>query len=100
MVYGAVSNFDGQVSVFAPHLGSPCYQCLFPNPPEDTGEEIGVFGVLPGIIGSMQAAETLKLILGIGNPLLGKLMAYNALDQEWYTIQTAQNPKCPVCHKN
>lgn len=100
MVYGAVSNFDGQISVFAPHLGSPCYQCLFPNPPEDIGEEIGVFGVLPGIIGSMQAAETLKLILGIGKPLLSKIMTYNALDQEWYAIQTRSNPDCPICQKN
>lgn len=97
MVYGAVSNFDGQISVFAPHLGAPCYQCVFTNPPEDTGEEIGVFGVLPGIIGSMQATETLKLILGIGSPLLGKLKTFNALDQEWYTIQSIKKANCPVC---
>ena len=97
MVFGAVFNFDGQVSVFAPHQSGPCYECVFPNPPEDTGEAVGVFGVLPGIIGSMQAAETLKLILGIGKPLLGKLMAFNALDNEWYSVEIPHNTACPVC---
>lgn len=98
MVFGAVHNFDGQISVFAPHLSGPCYQCIFPNPPEDTEEAVGVFGVLPGIIGSMQAAETLKLILGIGKPLLGKLMSFNALDNEWYGIDIPKNSACPICN--
>lgn len=99
MVYGAVKDFDGQVSVFAPHLGGACYQCVFPHPPQDTGEAVGVFGVLPGIIGSMQAAETIKLILGIGTPLLGRLKVFDALENDWYTIETSANPGCPVCGK-
>lgn len=97
MVYGAVNHFEGQVSVFASNLGGPCYHCVFPNQPEDTGEPVGVFGVLPGIIGSMQAAETLKLLLGIGAPLIGKLMVHSALDNDWYTVGTKQKPDCPVC---
>jgi len=97
MVYGAVKDFDGQISVFNTRLSGPCYQCVFPHPPQDTGEPVGVFGVLPGIIGSMQAAETLKLILGIGTPLIGQLQVFNALDNEWYRIETRQNSECPIC---
>lgn len=97
MVYGAVKDFDGQISVFAPHIKGPCYQCVFPHPPQDTGEPVGVFGMLPGIIGSMQAAETIKLVLDIGNPLIGNLQVFNALENEWYGIDTRKNPDCPIC---
>lgn len=97
MVYGAVYHFDGQCSIFAPHLSAPCYQCVFSQPPEDSGEEIGVFGVLPALIGSLQATETLKLILNIGQNLLGKLAIYNALDLTFQTIQLPKDPACPVC---
>jgi adenylyltransferase/sulfurtransferase len=97
MVYGAVYHFDGQCSVFAPHLSAPCYQCVFSQPPHDSGEEIGVFGVLPALIGSLQATEALKLILGIGQSLIGKLAIYNALDLTFQTIQLRRDPACPVC---
>jgi adenylyltransferase/sulfurtransferase len=97
MVYGAVYHFDGQCSIFAPHLSAPCYQCVFSQPPRDSGEEIGVFGVLPALIGSLQATETLKLILGIGQNMLGKLVIYNALDLTFQTIQLRTDPTCPVC---
>jgi adenylyltransferase/sulfurtransferase len=97
MVYGAVYHFDGQCSIFAPHLSAPCYQCVFSQPPHDSGEEIGVFGVLPALIGSLQATETLKLILNIGQNLLGKLAVYNALDLTFQTIQLRTDPACPVC---
>ncbi|MEE4193896.1 MAG: HesA/MoeB/ThiF family protein [Anaerolineae bacterium] len=96
-IYGAVNHFDGQISVFAPHLGGPCYHCVFPHQPQDTGEPVGVFGVIPGIIGSMQAAETLKMILGIGVPLISRLMTFSALDHEWYLVETKKQSNCPVC---
>src|SRR5213592_231645 len=82
-VYGSVFRFEGQTTVFAPHLGGPCYRCLFPEPPPpDTVPncaEAGVLGVLPGIIGMLQAIETIKLIVGIGEPLLGRLLYFDAL---------------------
>ncbi len=99
MIYGAVNHFDGQISVFASHLGGPCYHCVFPHQPQDTGEPVGIFGVLPGIIGSMQAAETLKLILGIGVPLIKRLLTFSALDHEWYPVETRKQPHCPVCSR-
>lgn len=83
LVYGAIFRFEGQVSVFAPHLGGPCYRCLFPDPPTadlaPNCAQTGVFGVLPGVVGTVQATEALKLILGIGETLIGRLWLYDAL---------------------
>src|SRR5712672_4499333 len=83
-VYGSIFRFEGQASVFAPHLGGPCYRCLYPEPPPPgmvpSCAEGGVLGVLPGIIGCIQATEAVKLILGVGQTLVGRLMRYNALD--------------------
>ena len=99
-VYGAIFRFDGQVSVFDARRG-PCYRCLFPEPPPPgivpSCAEGGVLGVLPGTIGSLQATEALKLILGIGEPLIGRLLLYNALDMSFEFVQLRKNPKCKVC---
>lgn len=99
-VYGSVYRFEGQASVFDAHKG-PCYRCLFPTPPPPglvpTCAESGVLGVLPGIIGTIQATETLKLILGVGEPLIGRLLLYNALDMTFEYIQLHKNPKCKMC---
>jgi adenylyltransferase/sulfurtransferase len=85
-VYGAVLRFEGQASVFAPQRDGPCYRCLFPEPPPPGSvpncAEAGVLGVLPGLIGTLQATETLKLILGVGQPLIGRLVVFDALVQE------------------
>lgn len=99
-VYGSIFRFDGQVSVFgAP--GGPCYRCLYPAPPPpglvpDCAEG-GVLGVLPGVIGSLQATETLKLLLGIGQSLVGRLLIYDALAMEFRQLQIRRDPGCPVC---
>ena len=102
-VYAAIFRFEGLLSVFALPDG-PCYRCLYPEPPPPglvpSCAEAGVLGVLPGVIGTMQAIETLKLILGIGNPLKGRLMLYDALDQSWRTLKVKKNPACPVCSEN
>jgi len=101
-VYGGISRFEAQVSVFgAP--GGPCYRCLFPSPP-DPGEvpscaEAGVMGVLPGIVGLCQANEVLKLILGIGKPLVGRLLLFDALEASWREVRLPRNPLCPLCGK-
>lgn len=99
-VYGSIFRFEGQVSVFDARRG-PCYRCLFPEPPPpDTVPscaDAGVFGVLPGTIGSIQAIEVIKLILGIGEPLIGKLLLYDALDMSMQVIQLRKNPRCKVC---
>jgi len=99
-VYGSIFRFDGQVSVFDARRG-PCYRCLFPEPPPPglvpSCAEGGVLGVLPGTIGTLQATEALKLILGIGEPLIGKLMLYNALDQSFEFVKLRKNPGCKVC---
>lgn len=99
-VYGSIFRFEGQVSVFDAHRG-PCYRCLFPEPPPpDTVPscaDAGVFGVLPGTIGSIQATEVIKLILGIGEPLIGKLLLYDALDMSMQVIHLRKNPHCKVC---
>ncbi|MGE5316045.1 MAG: molybdopterin-synthase adenylyltransferase MoeB [Acidobacteriota bacterium] len=99
-VYGSVFRFEGQASVFA-HQGSACYRCLFPEPP-DTGlipscAEAGVLGVLPGIIGSIQAAEALKLVLGTGETLAGRLLLFDALKMRFQEIGVPKNSACPVC---
>lgn len=102
MVYGAVERFTGQVSVFDPRRDdSPCYRCLFPEPPaaEDAPNcsEAGVLGVLPGMIGMLQACETLKLILGIGEPLTGRLLTLDALTMRMHELRLPRNPACPGC---
>lgn len=100
-VYGAISRFEGQASVFAPHLGGPCYRCLFPEPPPPGAApscaEAGVLGVLPGLIGVLQATEALKLILGAGESLLGRLVLYNALEMRFRELRLRRDPGCPVC---
>lgn len=101
LVYGAIHRFDGQTSVFAPHLGGPCYRCLLPTMPAagsvPSCQEAGVLGVLPGIIGSIQAMETLKLILQIGSVPLGKLTVYDALQSSFRTLKLNRDPKCRLC---
>ena len=100
-VYGAIFRFEGQASVFAPHLGGPCYRCLFPEPPPPgtvpSCAEGGVLGVLPGLIGCIQATEILKLALGQGTSLAGRLLLFNALDMTFRELKLRRDPKCPVC---
>lgn len=103
-VYGSIFRFEGQVSVFAPHLGGPCYRCMLPQPPDPgtvpSCAEAGVLGVLPGIIGSLQAMEAIKLILGAGEPPLGKLVHYDALNTAFRTFNLRKDPECPLCGEN
>jgi len=103
-VYGSIFRFEGQASLFAPHLGGPCYRCLFPEPPPPgmapSCAEAGVLGVLPGIIGVIQAAEALKLALGCGESLLNRLLLFNALEMRFREIKLRQDPGCPMCGKN
>jgi adenylyltransferase/sulfurtransferase len=99
-IYGSIFRFDGQASVFHPPLG-PCYRCLYPEPPPP-GEvpscaEGGVLGILPGLIGCIQATEAVKLILGTGAPLIGRLLLYDALGMSFREFKVRRNPKCPVC---
>ena len=100
-VYGSIFRFEGQASVFAPHLGGPCYRCLYPEPPPPgvvpSCAEGGVLGVLPGIIGLIQATEILKLILGKGTSLLGRLLLFNALDMKFRELKLRRDPQCPLC---
>jgi len=102
-VYGSIFRFDGQASVFYAKEG-PCYRCLFPEPPPPglvpSCAEGGVLGVLPGTIGSIQATEALKLILGIGETLIGRLLLYDALDLSFQTVKLTKNPNCKVCGEN
>ncbi|MBV9489829.1 MAG: molybdopterin-synthase adenylyltransferase MoeB [Verrucomicrobia bacterium] len=100
-IYGSIFRFDGQCTVFAPHLGGPCYRCMFPEPPPPgmvpSCAEGGVLGVLPGIIGVMQAIEAIKLILGIGQPLIGRLVNFDALKMRFREFTIRRDPKCPIC---
>ncbi len=99
-VYGAVFRFEGRASVFDARRG-PCYRCLHPVPPRPetipSAAEGGVLGVLPGTIGTIQATETLKLLLGIGTPLIGRLLVYHALDLSFEEISLRRNPRCRIC---
>jgi adenylyltransferase/sulfurtransferase len=101
LVYGAIHRFEGQVTVFAPHLGGPCYRCLLPALPPPGAvpscAEAGVLGVLPGIIGSLQAMEAIKLILGIGTVPVGRLTVYDALQSSFRTLKLNRDPACRLC---
>jgi adenylyltransferase/sulfurtransferase len=100
VVHGSIYRFEGQVTVFKPHEG-PCYRCLFPTPPPPelapSCAEGGVLGVLPGVIGSLQASEALKLALGIGEPLVGRLLLFDALAATFDEVKLRRDPDCPVC---
>jgi sulfur-carrier protein adenylyltransferase/sulfurtransferase len=99
-VYGSIFRFDGQITVFG-YPGGPCYRCLYPEPPPPglvpSCAEGGVLGVLPGIVGTIQAAETLKLIIGKGEPLVGRLLLFDALGMKFRELKLRKNPECPVC---
>ena len=99
-VYGSIFRFEGQATVFA-YQGGPCYRCLYPEPPPPglvpSCAEGGVLGILPGTIGLIQATETVKLILGIGEPLVGRLLLYDALGMRFRELKLRKNPECPVC---
>jgi adenylyltransferase/sulfurtransferase len=99
-VYGSIFRFEGQATVFA-YQGGPCYRCLYPEPPPPglvpSCAEGGVLGILPGTIGLIQATETVKLILGIGEPLMGRLLLYDALGMRFRELKLRKNPECPIC---
>ena len=102
LVTGAVSGFEGQLTVIMPCDG-PCYRCLFEGPPPDgksSPQNIGLLGFLPGVIGTLQAAEVIKLIIGKGETLKGELLIYNALKQTFRKVKIPRNPECPVCSDN
>ncbi|MGH9073429.1 MAG: molybdopterin-synthase adenylyltransferase MoeB [Acidimicrobiales bacterium] len=100
VVHGSIFRFEGQATVFAPYEG-PCYRCFVPEPPPaelaPSCAEAGVLGVLPGIVGSIQAMEALKLLLGLGEPLIGRLLAYDALDETFRTYKMRRDPQCLAC---
>lgn len=101
LVHGSIFRFEGQVAVFDPARGGPCYRCVFPEPPPAGSVpncgEAGVLGALCGVIGSLQALEAIKLIAGFGEPLIGRLLTYDALAQEFRTLRVARDPDCAVC---
>ena len=103
VVHGSIFRFEGQATVFNPYVG-PCYRCMIPEPPPaelaPSCAEAGVLGVLPGIIGSIQAMETIKLLLGIGDTLTGRLLAYDALEESFRTFKVNRDPECPACGPN
>lgn len=100
VIHGSIFRFEGQVTVFDPYRG-PCYRCLYrlPPPPETAPScaEAGVLGVLPGVIGSLQATETVKLLLGLGSSLVGRLLVYDALEQDFTSLPVRRDPECPAC---
>ena len=101
LVFGSIFKFEGQVAVFDPARGGPCYRCLFPEPPPPGSVpncgEAGVVGALCGVIGSLQALEAIKLIVGFGEPLLGRMLTYDALRQQFTTLTLLRDPHCPLC---
>jgi molybdopterin/thiamine biosynthesis adenylyltransferase/rhodanese-related sulfurtransferase len=103
VVHGSIFRFEGQATVFHPYVG-PCYRCMIPEPPPaelaPSCAEAGVLGVLPGIIGSIQAMEAIKIILGIGDTLAGRLLAYDALEESFRTFKVNRDPDCPACGPN
>jgi molybdopterin/thiamine biosynthesis adenylyltransferase/rhodanese-related sulfurtransferase len=100
VVHGSIFRFEGQATVFHPYVG-PCYRCLFPQPPPaelaPSCSEAGVLGVLPGIIGSLQAMEAIKLLLGLGETLTGRILTYDAMDESFRTLRSRRDPECPAC---
>jgi molybdopterin/thiamine biosynthesis adenylyltransferase/rhodanese-related sulfurtransferase len=100
VVHGSIFRFEGQATVFAPYDG-PCYRCMIPEPPPaelaPSCAEAGVLGVLPGIVGSIQAMEAIKLLLGLGEPLVGRLLAYDALEETFRAFKVHRDPECPAC---
>ncbi len=100
VIHGSIFRFEGQVTVFDPYNG-PCYRCLIPEPPPaelaPSCSEAGVLGVLPGIVGSIQAIETIKVLLGLGDPLIGRLLSYDALEESFRTFKVRRDPGCPAC---
>jgi adenylyltransferase/sulfurtransferase len=100
-VYGSIFRFEGQATVFSTRDGGPCYRCLYPEPPPPglvpSCAEGGVLGVLPGVIGTIQATEVIKLLIGIGEPLIGRLLLYDALSMRFRELKLRRNPSCPVC---
>ena len=103
VVHGSIFRFEGAVTVFNPYLG-PCYRCMIPEPPPaelaPSCSEAGVLGVLPGIVGSIQAIETIKILLDLGDTLQGRLLSYDALEQSFRTFKVHQDPNCPTCGPN
>ncbi|HQU27065.1 MAG TPA: molybdopterin-synthase adenylyltransferase MoeB [Acidimicrobiales bacterium] len=103
VVHGSIFRFEGQVTVFHPYVG-PCYRCMIPEPPPPdlapSCAEAGVLGVLPGIVGSIQAVEAIKMILGLGDPLVGRLLTYDALGQSFRSFNVRRDPACPACGEN
>jgi len=103
VVHGSIFRFDGQVTVFNPYVG-PCYRCMIPEPPPPelapSCAEAGVLGVLPGIVGSIQAIETIKLLLELGDPLVGRLLTYDSMDESFRTYKVRRDPACPACGEN
>ena len=101
LVHGSIYRFEGQMTMFDASKGTGCYRCLFPTPPPPGAvpscAEAGVFGVLPGIIGSMMAFETIKFILGIGESLVGRLLVFEGMDMSFRTLRLRRNPECPLC---
>ena len=102
-VYGSIFRFEGQASVFWPDKG-PCYRCLYPEPPPPglvpSCAEGGVLGILPGVVGTIQATEALKILLGVGEPLVGRLLLYDALAMSFEELKLRRDPKCPLCGEN
>jgi sulfur-carrier protein adenylyltransferase/sulfurtransferase len=103
VVHGSIFRFEGQVTVFHPYVG-PCYRCMIPEPPPaelaPSCAEAGVLGVLPGIVGSIQALEAIKVILNLGDPLVGRLLAFDALEESFRTFKLRRDPQCPACGEN
>ena len=101
VVHAAIQGFEGQLTVFAAE-GAPCYRCIFPEPPPaeiaPSCQEAGVLGVLPGLLGILQATEALKLILGIGESLTGRLLSYDALSMRFTELSLKRDPDCPDCN--
>ena len=101
LVSAAVLRFEGQIATFKPHAGGPCYRCLYPEPPPEglvpACSEAGVLGAVTGVMGTLQATETLKEILGIGESLAGRLLIWDALASRFRTVRVPRNPHCPLC---